>query len=97
MTAKFDAKELTSWVTDDVDGRFWLEDRVAEIISGSRVLPNTRIVTEEELSDAEEGSFEAGFDAGYEEGHEAGYEYGSEAGYEAGYDDGVADTEADAS
>ena len=62
-------QELLKWVTDDIDGRFWLEDRIEEVLRGSR---NSAAFDQYE-SDMETRVWEAE-DAGHAEGFEEGFE-----------------------
>lgn len=98
MKKTFDTAELTDFVQNDIDGRFWLEDTIKDIISGKILLPSTfpTFLTEEDEESIRDEGYEAGYEYGNESGFESGYDSGFEAGREEGYDEGYEEGKADA-
>ena len=75
---EFDITELTEYITTSIDGRFWFEDRVREVIDGDRPLLDPSVLD----------GVQDQYDSGYNDGWDAGFDEGTTAGYETGYDDG---------
>ena len=82
-------RDLTDFVQDDIDGRFWLDDMVRKVIDGQIPSKYFDEYAEQRDEDVSEESFNAGHEAGYMEGYDDGRD--SEEYFIDGYDEGYRD------
>lgn len=86
--------ELTAFVQDDIDGRFWLDDMVALVLDGTITTQSYEDHLRHESEQVNEEYFKAGHEVGYEDGYSDGQDYAAEEEYEEGYAAGYKDGEA---
>jgi flagellar biosynthesis/type III secretory pathway protein FliH len=80
-------EEIAGEFLQTIDGERWLEERLREVLDGSRIM--NKHTVPEFFTDADiEEAREEGFDAGVDVGNEQGYEYGFDSGVESGFDEG---------